>query len=96
MKILTITVTALLFGTTAISFAQTPNQPPRQQGYSAQPNMMDPYQPNARRAPMIIERETTGMGLREPEVEFLFGPGVRDPQRNDLTVSPFGPMNNID
>jgi hypothetical protein len=94
MKIVTIT-TVLLFGATATAFGQTPAQMQSQQNLAAPPSMTNPNRPNTRR-PATIERETTGMGSREPAAEFLFSPGARDPQRNDLTVSPFGPMNNID
>lgn len=95
MKILIIT-TALLFGTTATAFAQTSNQVQSQQGLSAPQYTTGLNPTNARRSTIIRERETTGMGSREPEVEFLFDPGTREPQRNDLTVSPLGPMNNIE
>lgn len=94
MKIATIT-TVLLFGATATAFGQTPAQMQSQQNLTAPPSMASPNRPNTRR-PATIERETTGMGSREPAAEFLFSPGARDPQRNDLTVSPLGPMNNID
>lgn len=93
MKSLITITTALLLGTTATLQAQTANQAPRQQNPGAP--LLTPL-PGTERVPGVIMRDTTGMGVREPEVEFLFRPGMRDPQRNDLTVSPFGPMNNID
>jgi hypothetical protein len=36
------------------------------------------------------------MGSREPDAQFLFDPLAKEPQRNDPTVTPFGPMNNIE
>lgn len=92
--ILTIT-TALLLGATTFAFGQTPAQMQNQQNLTAPQGMANPSRPSTRR-PAAIERETTGMGSRDPAAEFLFSPGARDPQRNDLTVSSLGPMNNID
>jgi hypothetical protein len=95
MKSLITMTTALLLSTTAIAFAQTSPTNQGQQNLLTSPGTMNPNRASARRPAVTIERETTGMGLREPEAQFLFSPGAKDPQRNDPTVTPFGPMNNI-
>ncbi len=87
---------AALVGTSVAGLAQTPSQIERQPGLAAPQPTFEPNQPNVFRTVPPLERETTGMGLREPEAQFLFSPGAREPQRNDPTVSPFGPMNNIE
>jgi hypothetical protein len=97
MKSLITMTTALLLGTTAIAFAQTSSPPNQgQQNLLTSPSTMNPNRASARRPATTIERETTGTGLREPEAQFLFDPLAKDPQRNDPTVTPFGPMNNIE
>jgi hypothetical protein len=93
MKALSITA-ILVLGTTTFAFGQTPAQMRSQQNLSAPPALPGTARSNARRA-ATLERKTMGMGSREPAIEFMFSPGARDPQRNDLTVSPFGPMNNV-
>lgn len=96
MKTILAITTAFLLGTTAATFAQTTGQPQSQQNLMTSPSSTNPGRASARRPAATIERETTGMGLREPDVPFLFSPGAKDPQRNDPTTTPFGPMNNIE
>lgn len=90
MKAITTITTALLLGTTAFAVAQTPAQ--------SQGRILSAPQPalNADARRPALQRETTGMGSREPEAQFLFDPIAKEPQRNDPTVTPFGPMNNIE
>jgi hypothetical protein len=96
MKTLITITTALLLGTTAVAHAQTTTQPQNQPNLLIWPNVMNPNPPGTLAPADTIERGTTGMGLREPEAQFLFSPLGREPQRNDPTVTPFGPMNNIE
>lgn len=94
MKSLITMTTALLIGTTAVAFAQTSSPPNQgQQNLLTSPSTMNPNRASARRPAVTLERETTGMGIREPDADFLFD---KSPQRNDPTVTPFGPMNHIE
>jgi hypothetical protein len=97
MKSLITMTTALLLSTTAIAFAQTSAPSSQgQQNLLTSPSTMNPNRASARRPAATIERGTTGMGSREPDAQFLFDPLAKEPQRNDPTVTPFGPMNNIE
>jgi hypothetical protein len=96
MKTLITITAALLLGMTATAHAQTTTQPQNQPNPLIWPNVVNPNPPRILPPAGAIERGTTGMGVREPDADFLFSPLGREPQRNDPTVSPFGPMNNIE
>jgi len=95
MKTILAITSALLLGTTALAVAQTSSQT-QGQSLSAPRSPANANRANVQRPVLIPQRETTGMGSREPDAPFLFDPASKAPQRNDPTITPFGPMNNIE
>jgi hypothetical protein len=97
MKAIITITTAMLLGTTATVLAQSPSPSSQgQQNLLTSPGTVNPNRASTRRPAATIQRETTGAGSREPDTLFLFDPLAKEPQRNDPTVTPFGPMNNIE